>query len=250
MAALAHRVDGLVGAALAGALSLVYASPARAHLGHVVDRAERYVKLDVTPGDARIVVSLTLGPAEMASVLGAADADRDGRVTDEEADAYVRTWSAGLDEELAVRIGGERVDLVWGEPFLEPAGAVRPVVGTVELVGHAVLGAGRVPIVFEDRMQRPVFDRTDVSLEARNGVHLVAAGPGEAPAGNVPRFAFGPEAPRPVVFAAVVDTPEALVPRADRRPILLWMLGAMTAAAALAFGASRALRRVFERRAR
>jgi hypothetical protein len=232
-----------LGATLASAWSLAQALPASAHVGHVVQRAERYVKLDVTPGDARVVVSLSLGPSEMEGVLRAADVDLDGDVTSEEAETYVLAFGEALDRDITVRVGGERVKLDWGEPFLQPAGQVRLSPGTVELVGHAELGGGRVPIVFEDRMQRPVLDRTDVSLEARDGARLVAAGFGAAPEGVEPRLAFGPEAARPVIFGAVVETPEALVP-SRASGAFPWVISAMSIAGVLGFFASRALRRL------
>jgi hypothetical protein len=234
---------------LAIALMLSFALPVRAHIGHVVERAERYLKLDVTPGDARFVVSLTLGPTEMERVLGAADADDDGRVTEGEAEAYVRTWGEGLDDVLTVRVDGELDAFSWGEPFLQPIGDVRPVGGSVELVGHVELGAGRVAIVIEDRMARPAIERTDVSLETRNGVRLVAAGPGADPAGIEPRFAFGPGAPRPVVFAAIVETEASLIPARRHESALGWVLAAMTATGVLAFVAMR-LGRAFHARRR
>ena len=55
--------------ALLGLALLLWASPASAHVGHVILRAERYLKLDVAGRDARVVVSLTLGEGEGRRVL-------------------------------------------------------------------------------------------------------------------------------------------------------------------------------------
>ena len=63
---------------------------AHAHVGHVIARAERYLKLEVAGNDARVVVSLTLGEGEGERVLSEADADRDG-----DPDLIAAAWGAG-----------------------------------------------------------------------------------------------------------------------------------------------------------
>ena len=50
---------------------------AEAHLGHTITRAERYLKIDASESDTRIVVSLTLGAEEGQRLLESADANQD-----------------------------------------------------------------------------------------------------------------------------------------------------------------------------
>jgi hypothetical protein len=163
------------------ALALVLsasAATAEAHLGHDVVRAERYLKVEVAPTGARFVVSLTLGPAEMATILEAADGDGDGTVTQAEADAYMGRWAEGLQTDLPVTIDGEAITLEWGEAYFDPLGAVRPVSGTVEMVAHHPLDGGEHTIALSDEMRLESLERTDVRLTVESPVELLAAGPG------------------------------------------------------------------------
>lgn len=167
--------------ALAALVLVASAAPAEAHLGHDVLRAERYLKIEVAPTGARFVVSLTLGPAEMATILERADADSDGTVTQAEADAYMGQWAEGLKSDLPVTVDGEAVTLAWGEPYFDPLGAVRPVNGTVEMVARLPLDGGEHTIALADDMRLESLERTDVRLTAEPPVELLAAGPGAEP---------------------------------------------------------------------
>jgi hypothetical protein len=195
---------------LLGALAL--ASTARAHLGHDVARAERYLKVDVAAHTARVVVSLTLGAAEGGRLLRAADADGDGLVSEAERDAYLAGWGAGLANELPIELDGERQPAVWGEPYMDPIGPVQAVPVTVEMVARVELGGGRQTLRVTDTMvRREVYDRTDVAFRARDGASLVASGLEAAPTEPVPDLAYGASeanASTPVVLAAVLETPE------------------------------------------
>jgi hypothetical protein len=171
-------------------LVLASPAPAGAHLGHVVQRAERYLKLDLHPHSMRLVVSLTLGPSEMGRVLAAADANSDLEVSPEEADAYLLEWGRGLMQELPVKVDGELVRLRYADAYFDPTGPVRSVAGTVEMVGHLELSGGEHRIEVADRMRRQTFDRTDVSFQARDGVELLASGLA-APASVERRLSYG-----------------------------------------------------------
>ncbi|HHH29262.1 MAG TPA: hypothetical protein ENK57_13090, partial [Polyangiaceae bacterium] len=159
--------------ALTAACALL-ATDASAHVGHVISRAERYIKLDVDGYQARVVLSLTLGPDEGRRVLEAADEDGDGEVTRAEADAYLAQWTASLQEELPVRLDDVALTMVWGEPYFEPIGAVRPVPLTLEVVARFELEGGDETVTIVDRMvRREVFERTDVAFQIRGGAGLV-----------------------------------------------------------------------------
>lgn len=173
------------------------ATAASAHLGHIVLSAERYLKMDAAADEVRLVVSLTLGPAEGQRVLEAADEGGDGTVSQGEADAYMAQWGAGLETDLPVTVGGEPVQVSWGEPYFEPIGAVRPTRANVEMVAHVRLEPGRHTITMRDRMRTEVFDRTDVAFRAHGGARLVASGYGESPPDPTPALAFGPDLPAP-----------------------------------------------------
>ncbi|GAB4216320.1 MAG: hypothetical protein OHK0013_42680 [Sandaracinaceae bacterium] len=180
-------------------LGVAAAGTARAHLGHVVLRAERYLKLDASDADTRLVVSLTLGAEEGRRLLEGADANRDGSVSQAEADGYMGQWGDGLAAELPVELDGVPVPLVWGEPFLDPIGPVRAVPVTVEMVAHLPTGAREHTVVVRDRMvRREVFDRTDVAFRAHDGAELVACGSGPEPTGRQASLSYGRAAGPPV----------------------------------------------------
>lgn len=213
------------------ASSVPWPATAHAHLGHVVQRAERYLKVDATPGGARLVVSLTMGPQEMARISNAADANQDGHVTQAEADAYMAEWGAGLRTELPVTVDGQPVDLSWGQAFFDPIGELRPVGGTVEMVALVPLEGGEQRIVVTDGMRQETFDRTDVAFSARDGAELVVAGVGLDPREVAGRLTYG-GVTEVEVLTVVVRLPVVSAP--EQRSYA--MVGVVGAAVALAAG--------------
>lgn len=206
-------------------------------MGHVILRAERYVKLDVSARDVRVVVSLTLGDDEGRRVLTSADADGDGRVTSGEADAYLAQWAAGLRRELPLEVDGRELAVVWGEGYFEPIGAVRATPLTVEMVARFELAGGEHTVRLVDRMvRREVFERTDVAFEVRDGAELLASGVEGEPREPTPELVYGsafrPGEPVPLVVELRTPPPEA----PSGSPPLAW-IGAGAGAAAIALGA-------------
>ena len=194
--------------------SASFAPVAHAHLGHVVLRAERYLKLDVAPGEARIVVSLSLGGEETRRVLGAADTDASGDVTPAEAEGYLAAWGAGLQDELPMSVDGTPVSVRWEEPYLSPQGPVTATQGTVEMIARVPLEAGVRTLSLTDHMRGERFDRTDVAFEVRSGAELLASGLGAEPARAVPRIALGPAKDARVITmrVRVPPSPDARTP--------------------------------------
>jgi hypothetical protein len=216
-------------------------STARAHLGHVVLSAERYLKLEASPEGARVVVSLTLGAGEARRVLAAADADGDGTLTQSEADAYMAQWGEGLETDLPIEVDAEPVEVAWGEAFLDPVGPIRSLPATVEMVARVPLPGGRHTVRFRDRMRREAFDRTDVVFRVRDGAELIASGPGEAPEGLTRELAFGPQLGASAAgeaFTCVVRLPEP-----EGAPTPWWAVLAVGVVVIVAVAAARALAR-------
>lgn len=188
---------------------LVAASTAEAHLGHAVERAERYLKLELREREVRLVVTLTLGEVEGEALLRAADEDGDGRVSDEEATEHLGRWAAALEEEIVLRANGTRIPLHFGDGFFDPKGRARRAVATLEMVGRGRLPPGNATLELEDRMaRRDAFERTDVSLVARPPVRILGDGFDEARRPPRLAYAFPPErAPEKLVLE--VESPEA-----------------------------------------
>lgn len=189
-------------------------SVSRAHLGHVILRAERYIKLDASDEDTRLVVSLMLGPDEGERVLAAADRDEDGEVTRAEADAYLAQWGTGLRDEVPIDLDGAPVDAEWTDAWLDPIGRVRRVGLTVEMVAHVPTDAREHRIAYEDRMvRRETFDRTDIAFQAHDGAELLACGPGDEPTDcHEPDVAIVRGGRAPTRFTALVRYPRRSEP--------------------------------------
>lgn len=204
-------------------------------MGHVILRAERYLKLDVSGREARMVVSLTLGPEEGQRVLSAADGDEDGRVTTEEANAYLAQWGQGLRDELPLSVDGEALAAPWGDGYFEPIGRVRPTPLTVEMVARFELAGGEQTVRFVDRMvRREVFERTDVAFDVRDGAELVESGiEGEA-RGASPDLMYGAtfREGEPVPLFATLRTP-ARPPEPSAAIPWVWIAGAVVALGAI-----------------
>ena len=185
----------------------LHAARTQAHLGHVVQQAERYLKLDVSGFHVRLVVSLTLGARETTRVMEQADSDRNGWVSPDERDEYMALWADGLREELVVEVDGERADVTYGDAFMQPIGQIVAMDGSAELVGTFLLNGGEHVIEVRDGMPRDAYDRTDLSFRARDAATLLASGIGENPQGVVEHIAVQRNAPYDGVFGMRVHVP-------------------------------------------
>lgn len=173
---LRRRGELLAAASSLGVVSI--ASLASAHLGHVVTRAERYLKIDASDAETRVVVSLMLAAEEGERVLRAADGNGDGVVDAGERDAYLAQWGEGLRTELPLTLDGVSTPLAFAEGFLDPIGVVRPVPVVAEMTARIPTLHREHVIELGDAMRRETFDRTDVAFRAHDGASLVASGRG------------------------------------------------------------------------
>jgi hypothetical protein len=233
------RDQRLVIAPMALALSFVslsfLTSHASAHLGHVILRAERYLKLDASDSDTRLVVSLTLGPEEGARILGAADTNDDQTVSAAESDAYLAQWGAGLVVDVPVEIDGVAQVPEWTEGYMEPIGPVAPSALTVEITAHLAVTGQEHVVRFRDHMRREVFERTDVAFRAHDGAELVVAGVGDAPVELTRDLAFGSgEAGAPDTFTARIRFPRHDAPTRVT-PLALGALATLVGVGALVY---------------
>jgi hypothetical protein len=215
------------GALAALALPLCLAGPSRtqAHLGHLVLRAERYVKIDAAPGEVRVVVSLMLGPSEARRALEPADTNGDGALSRAEADAYLAGWGAELEREVRIELDDAPAEgVVWRDGVLEPIGPIAAQPVTVERIAHLALPGGEHAVRVRDAMDVARFERTDVVFQARDGATLSRAGLGAEPQDLETSLSFGSDF-APVggrIFTASVVTPEE---PADARALLAGVLG-------------------------
>lgn len=205
------RGAGTALAVLTLAVALLPAAGVHAHLGHLVLRAERYVKIDVAPGEVRVVVSLMLGPSETRRALEPADTDADGSVSRAEADGYLVGWAAELQREMTLTIDGAPAEgVVWRDGVLEPIGPIAAQPLTVEMIAHVPMGGGAHTIRVRDGMDLSRLERTDVAFHARDGATLLRSGLGDAPRDVERELSFGRDFAPPGgrVFTAGIRTPE------------------------------------------
>lgn len=231
-----RRAGGAL-AALGFALTLSLATQAHAHLGHLVMRAERYLKLDAAPGEVRVVVSLMLGPSETRRALEPADTNADGSITQAEADAYLVGWGAELQREITVTIDGAPAEgVVWRDGVLDPIGPIAMQPLTVEMIAHVPLRGGEHTLRVRDEMDLARLERTDVAFRTHDEATLLRAGAGEAPTELERELSFGLDYAPPGgrVFTAVVRTPDEPMSRAVVAALLLVALALVGAVVALA----------------
>ena len=231
-----RRILNSVSPFAAGPFSIVFmavaffvATPrAQAHLGHVVLRAERYLKVDVEPEALRVVASLTLGPTEMERILRDADTNEDGSVDASEADVYMQTWGEGLAEELRIEVDEEWVEVIWGDAYLDPHGVIRSVAGSVEMVARVDLDPGTHRIRLRDSMPTGALDRTDIVIRTQPGGLVRGCTYGEQEHDCSTPLALPPATASEVVGLTI-----------DVAGLRAWQVGLLAAAAALllAFGA-------------
>lgn len=201
-------------AVVASLVTLLLCPVARAHLGHLTLRAERYLKLDVQASAVRVVMSLQLEGEEALRARDHVDADDDGTMTQAEVAAALDAWRGQLRRELALSIDGRPARATWDEGVIVPLGPVRPVSTTLELVTRVPLpgAAERVRIELRDALTFAGLQSTELRLEPGDGVRFELAD--VAPGRNVSRrmtlAELAPNArPRTIVVVARRPRPAA-----------------------------------------
>ncbi|MEM9189729.1 MAG: hypothetical protein AAGF12_11170 [Myxococcota bacterium] len=208
----------------------VLSDTASAHLGHVVNRAERYLKVEANDESFRLVVSLTLGADETLRIMNAADEDGDGTVTQAEADRYMAAWGEGLKKELPIERSGEATPVDWGQPYFDPIGPLVRRPGTVEMIAILPHDGGVESLTLIDRMRVEPYDRTDVVFRTQEQAKLLASGSGRSPTSIDNPLAYGQElGPERRVFTGVFETP----PKAPSRA---WVVPTVVLAVLLVVG--------------
>ncbi|MCC7538545.1 MAG: hypothetical protein IT379_20140 [Deltaproteobacteria bacterium] len=185
---------------------------ARAHLGHLSLRAERYLKLDVRNDTVRAVMSLQLEGAESLRAREHVDADHDGTMTAREVQDALGQWRAQLRRELAFTVGGRPAAARWDEGVIVPIGPVRTTSTTIELVTRVALPAGeRVRIELRDALTFAGLQSTELRLEPNDGIRFevadVAPGTGVVRRMTLPEVASTARPRTIVVVARRAETP-------------------------------------------
>jgi ABC-type nickel/cobalt efflux system permease component RcnA len=168
-----RRVVTLVSLAVAAFLSLsVSGAPASAHpLGNFTVNV--YSGLELSPGFIRILYVVDMAEIPTFQVGPAIDADRDGRQSPEERQAWAIRRSAEMSSRLSLRVGGRAVTL------REAGAAVEALYGQaglptlrLEVVYEAPVGESG-SVVFEDRNYGDRVGWKEVTVRSTSGVAVL-----------------------------------------------------------------------------
>lgn len=178
-------------AATALALCSLSALPARSAHGHVApsrDTNNRYIKLTPMRDRVRLAYTVFLGELPGAQARRQMDANRDGRIDEQEAQHHAVPLAESVQQNLVLTVDGSAHALSWSELHVglgtpvTDAGAV-----SIDLIGWLCLGndtgaaAGREhAVTLHDRFRLPRPGETELHVQASPGI-------------SVTRSAVGPE---------------------------------------------------------
>lgn len=159
------------------------AIPAAAHVAPSVDDNNRYLKLTPAADRVRLAYTVFFGEVPGAGLRRTIDADRDGRISDPESQAFGDKLGAEVAAGLEVTVGGVTHPVRWsivsvgmGTPTTT-AGAF-----SVDLVSWLCLPAagGRHTVAVRDRFRIPRPGETEVKVEDGPGITIHHARVGTA----------------------------------------------------------------------
>lgn len=197
---------------------ITVAPRALAHVAPSVDDNNRYIKVTPQADRIRIAYTVFFGEVPGAALRPALDTNRDGAISDGEAQAYGDRVAADVigSLELAVdgsarRLGWKQVVVGMGSPQVAGAGAF-----SIDMIAYVCLAkpGGRHAFVLRDRFRVPKPGETEVRVEDGPGItvaHARIAG-GDALANDFKLVGPGgplSDAGLDVAFTARADAPRS-----------------------------------------
>jgi hypothetical protein len=152
---------------LTGALGVV-SGRAFAHAGHGENHSARYLKLDASEQDTRLVVSLALSERDGRELFVRGDLDGNSRLDPPEVAALLVQVESTLVPKVSV--DGSNVTPAWRERTMAPAGGAYEFPAAIEFVGHLSLRQREHRIELRDA--EPLYALTDVALRAHDGAEV------------------------------------------------------------------------------
>ncbi|HEV8323009.1 MAG TPA: hypothetical protein VG389_15450 [Myxococcota bacterium] len=190
---------------MACALALVLApGPARAHLTFSPLDTSRYVKLEISAAEVRLVYSVGPGERPAFALLRGADTDRNGVVSEAEGKAFLDGEASRVAAGLALAMDGAPLRAAFAERNLGLSDRrVVPQTFAIDLVEHVAIPAGAAEgaphrITLDDTTAYPGPGQVEVRVEEAPDVELL----GTTVAGRPT------DSPRSVTFATAVATGE------------------------------------------
>jgi len=203
-----------VPALLVLAITLV-GQPVAAHVAPSVDDNNRYLK--VTPGADRVRIAYTVffGEVPGAKLRPSIDANRDGQISDDEAQAFGKKVATDVGASLELTIDGATQPVSW-TTVATGMGTPQVAAGSfsVDLIAFPCLAAarGKHTLLLKDRFRVPHPGETEVKVEDGLGTRIDHTRIGRA-ADPAHAYKFvGPGGPLmddgiEVAFTAAADAP-------------------------------------------
>ena len=233
-----HRVSLLV------ASVTIVAATARAHVAPSIDDNNRYLKITPQADRVRLAYTVFFGEVPGRMLSPGLDTDRDGAISDAEAQAHGDQLAREVGRALELAVDGKQQPVQWkavsagmGTPMVT-AGAF-----SVDMIAYVCFAEprGKHRVHVRDRFRVPKPGETEVLIDAGQGISIAHARMGGAiPVDNTFKL-VGPGGPLAddgldVAFTASADAPlsGACGPEPGKRRPWLWV--ALVAAIAVASG--------------
>jgi hypothetical protein len=162
-------------------LVLTGARVAGAHVAPSVDDNNRYLKLTAAPDQVRLAYTVFFGERPGAQLRPGLDGDRDGMVSDAEAQAFGVKLGAEVAPALALELDGRAVGVSWSTIAVGMGSpGVRGGSFSVDLIATVCVTGDRHALRLRDRFRVDRPGETEVRLEADAGAALEVARVGPA----------------------------------------------------------------------
>jgi hypothetical protein len=156
------------------AITLV-AGSAAGHIAPSVDDNNRYLKLTPAADRVRIAYTVFFGEVPGAQTRKTIDHDRDGQISDAEAQAFATKIAGEVGSSLDLTVDGARHAVTWST-VVAGMGSPQTVAGafSVDLVAWVCLSTvrGRHTVLLRDRFRIPRPGETEVKVEDSPGVTI------------------------------------------------------------------------------
>lgn len=169
---------------LVGTITL--ASIARAHVAPSVDDNNRYIKVTPQADRIRLAYTVFFGEVPGAALRPSIDTNRDGTISDAEAQTYGDRVAADVIGSLELATDGAQQRLAWkqvvvgmGSPVVAGGGSF-----SIDMIAYVCLArpGGKHELLVKDRFRVPKPGETEVRVEDGQGITVEAARIGGADA--------------------------------------------------------------------
>ena len=235
-------------------VAVTLAGVAHAHVAPSVDDNNRYLKVTPQADRVRIAYTVFFGERPGAALRPSLDRDRDGAISEREAQVHGDRVAADVRAAMEVAVDGAQVPLAWKQVAVGLGSpATRAGAFSVDMVAYVCLArpGGRHAVRVRDRYRVPRPGETEVRVEDGLGIRVERARIGDASALNNDFKFVGPGGPLAddgldVLYVASDTAPrsgECAAPAPAGRGRVPWSVIAIAAgvlaAAAIAFAGSR-----------